>query len=104
MELLGFDATRLSSIDEDALETSIGESLLTSPIQSPSGRSRLLSTHSTAAPPKPDRKTIYQHTLTMFELEQLLLAFDALEKFQLAWEEHEMYGSPSTDLSLPMVP
>lgn len=86
-EILGFDITEAPLLEEDGLENNVSEP--TSPIKSPSKKARLRQLSTAGSESQNSRIEMYQQAQIMLELEQLTIAFDALENFQLIWDEHE---------------
>lgn len=86
-EILGFDITEAPLLEEDGLENHVSEPA--SPVKSPSKKARLRQLSSAGSESENSRLEMYQQAQIMLELEQLTLAFDALENFQLIWDEHE---------------
>jgi nuclear pore complex protein Nup107 len=86
-QVLGFDITEVPLLEENGFVNNVSEPA--SPTKSPSKKSRHRQQNS-AGPESPDsRAELYQEAQIMLDLERLILAFDALENFQLAWDEHE---------------
>ncbi|KAL1961949.1 hypothetical protein VTN77DRAFT_730 [Rasamsonia byssochlamydoides] len=84
-QVLGFDITEVPFLEENGLENNVSEPA--SPTKSPSKKSRLRQLNGTQS--QNSRVEMYQQAQIMLELEQLILAFDALENFQLIWDQHE---------------
>jgi nuclear pore complex protein Nup107 len=92
-EVIGFDIVDLPLLGEDGPESNPIEPL--SPTKSPS-KTRPHRRQSSLGHRHQERYAImYQQSQRIRELEQLIIVFHALEKFGLAWLDHEVYDSLS---------
>lgn len=91
-EILGYDVAEFPLLGDDGLESGLSEA--PSPAKaSPSKKSGLRGLRSSIGPQSQSRPAVmFRQSQVMRELEQLILAFDALEKFALAWDELDQYA------------
>jgi hypothetical protein len=91
-EVIGFDIVDLPLLGEDGLESNPIEPV--SP-KSPSKTKHHRRQSSLGHQPQGRHAIMYQQAQRVRELEQLIIVFDALGKFGLAWLDHDVYVLPT---------
>lgn len=93
LEMMGFDIREAPLLEENGLGDKVSAS--PSPTKSPSKKSRQRQANGSISQTSDSRAEMYQQAQLMLDMEQIVVAFDALEEFQLTWEELELYAPPS---------
>jgi hypothetical protein len=88
-EMMGFDIREAPLLEENGLGDDVPAP--PSPTKSPSKRSRQRQANGSSSQTSDSRALMYQQAQLMLDMEQIVVAFDALEEFQLTWEQLELY-------------